>query len=290
VTALAALAGAGAAAGLFLLVLGLTGNAPSLGPARAERSRPTGALLAGTRRRVALALVGGVIGLLVTRWPVGVLIGAATAAALPGMLGQGRARRRAIAKVEAIAVWTEMLRDMMAAASGLEEAIVATARTAVVPEPIRPEVTALAARLSARWPFRAALQAFGDELADPSADKVVVALALAREQRVRHLGEMLSALARSTRGHVSMRLRVETERAKSRASARFITIFSLSMVALLLIFSRGYLEPFGSPLGQLVLLVIAGIFTGAFVWMGVMQRERPALRLRLTESSDRVLR
>ena len=226
------------------------GGAGLARPAGAGRSRPcpgAGAAvhadLSASRRRLLLAVLQALAGALLARWPVGVLLGALLGGFGPQLFGAGAGRKRAIARVEAVAVWTEMLRDMMAAASGLEEAIIATARTGVVPEPIR-RVTALASRLQGRWPFRAALQAFGDELADPSADKVVVALALAREQRVRQLGEMLSALARSTREQVGMRLRVDTERAR-RASARFITLFSLAMVGLLLVFSRGYLEPFG---------------------------------------------
>ena len=45
---------------------------------------------------------------------------------------------------------------------------------------------------------------------------------------------------------------------------------------------------------MIYLMIAAGnskIFTGAFVWMGAMQRERPALRLRISESgADRVPR
>jgi tight adherence protein B len=280
-TALVALCGAAIVAGLVLALLGWTGE----GPRRAGRAPRRQADLPATQRRILFAALGVLAGAVITRWPVGALAGGLAGAALPSLLGAGRARKRAIARVEAVAVWTEMLRDMMTAASGLEEAIVASARTDVVPEPIRAEVSALAARLGARWSFRAALQAFGDDLADPSADKVIVALALAREQRVRNLSEMLSALARSTREHVAMRLRVETERAKTRASARFITVFSLAMVGLLLVFSRAYLEPFGSPLGQLVLLVVAGLFAGAYLWMHAMQRDRPPLRLRLSDTT-----
>ena len=285
-TAVVALCAALAVAGALLAVAawrGLPERAPR--PERASGARAGGP---ASRRAPLLAVAGAVAGALLTRWPVGVLLGALLGAFGPRLFGAGSARKRAIARVEAIAVWTEMLRDMMAAASGLEEAIVATARTGVVPEPIRAEVTALAGRLQGRWPFRAALQAFGDELADPSADKVVVALALAREQRVRQLGEMLSALARSTREQVGMRLRVDTERAKARASARFITLFSLAMVGLLLVFSRGYLAPFGTAFGQLVLLVVGGVFAGAFWWMQVMQRERPAVRLRLSDQAANV--
>ena len=49
-----------------------------------------------------------------------------------------------------------------------------------------------------------------DELADPSADRVVVSLILASEQRAQRLGELLGALAASTREEGAMRLRLPT--------------------------------------------------------------------------------
>src|SRR3546814_2921329 len=65
--------------------------------------------------------------------------------ALPGVLGGKLNRERAIARTEAIASWTEMIRDSIVAASGLEEAIVATAP--VAPTPIASEVRTLVRRL-----------------------------------------------------------------------------------------------------------------------------------------------
>jgi tight adherence protein B len=282
VTALVALAGMALGAGVLLVVVGLAGSDQP----RTRPSTPRGwrlRQLGSARRRLLLAAVGALAGLVLTRWPAGVLLGGLLGAAAPSLFGADRARKAATAKVEAVAVWTEMLRDLMAAASGLEEAITASARTGVVPEPIRAPVTALAGRLHSHTPFREALQAFGDELADPSADKVCVALALAREQRVKQLGEMLSALARSTREQVELRLRVDAERAKTRASARFITMFSLGAAVVLVTSSRAYLEPYGTPLGQLVLLLVGGLVAAAFVWMQAMQRDRPGVRLRLAD-------
>ena len=58
---------------------------------------------------------------------------------------EDRAHAALVARVEAIAGWAEMLRDTIAAAAGLEQAIAATAPLA--PPPIRDEVVMLAARL-----------------------------------------------------------------------------------------------------------------------------------------------
>jgi hypothetical protein len=82
---------------------------------------------------------------LLTGWPVGALLAGLVAAVVPGTLGRIRQEADTVARTEAVAAWTEMLRDTLAAAAGLEEAIAATATAA--PEPIRPEVQRLGRRL-----------------------------------------------------------------------------------------------------------------------------------------------
>jgi len=276
-TALAMLLGAGFAAGALLTVaglrgLGVAGLGLAGGGAARGRPRPRDA-----RRRLLIALAAALGGTVLTRMPVMALLCATLAFAWPSLFG-ARARKATIDRVEAIAVWVEMLRDVIAAASGLEEAVLAASRAGVAPDPIRAEAAALEARLESRVPFRTAVRLFADELADPSADKVVVALVQARERRVKDLGQMLSALAASTRDNVAMRLRVDTEREKTRASARFVTLFSLAAAALLLLFAGDYLEPYRSPLGQAALACVGLIFAAAFAWLQALQRDRPQLR------------
>ena len=41
----------------------------------------------------------------------------------------------------------------------------------------------------------------------------------------------------------------------------------LGFIALQALFARGWVEPYSTPLGQLVLLILAAIFVGAFVRM-----------------------
>jgi hypothetical protein len=71
---------------------------------------------------VAAAVAIGVL----TGWPVGVLLAGAGGFTAPSLLG-GKAKREAEqAHLDAIATWTEQLRDVMAAAAGLEQAIITT--------------------------------------------------------------------------------------------------------------------------------------------------------------------
>jgi tight adherence protein B len=273
-TALVALLGIGAAGGLILLVVGVVGLEPR--PAKPRRRRPGKKDLG--RLEVRLAIAAGVALLvgLVTRWPVGALLSGGFVVAAPAFFGGRRAAEATIARLEAIAGWTEMLRDTMAAAAGIEHAIVSSAR--VAPEPIQREVLALAARLDSREPLGPALRAFADQLDDPSADLVIVSLVLAVEQRARHLVDLLGVLATATREEVTMRLRVETARARVRTSARIISLITISLASGLMLFDRGYLRPFGTLVGQLVLLLIGGCFAAAFWWLARMSKVQAAAR------------
>ncbi|HZD68898.1 MAG TPA: type II secretion system F family protein [Actinomycetes bacterium] len=273
-TALVALLGTGAAAGLALLVAGVVGFRP--GPPKPRRPRSKRKGYQRLEVRLATAAGSALLMGLITRWPVGALLGGAFVMVAPAFLAGHRAAGASIAKLEAIAVWTEMLRDTMAAAAGLEHAIASTAR--VAPEAIRREVLSLAARLDSREPLSHALRDFADQLDDPSADLVIVSLVLAAEQRARHLVELLGALATATREEVTMRLRVETARARVRTSARIISLLAVLLATGLMLFDRGYLEPFGTLLGQFALLLVGCCFGVAFWWLAKMSRVEVAER------------
>ncbi|MGH8921927.1 MAG: type II secretion system F family protein, partial [Actinomycetes bacterium] len=87
----------------------------------------------------------GLAGLILTRWAVAAVALGALGWCWTGLFGGRRAREQGIARTEAVASWTEMLRDTIAGSHGLEEAVITSAE--VAPAAIRPEVTALAARL-----------------------------------------------------------------------------------------------------------------------------------------------
>ena len=269
-TALALLLGAGAGLGLVLVVAGLRGVPPRPGVplARARLERP---LL-----RLAPAAGAGLLVGLGTGWPVGGLLAAALGTLAPDLLGSAHRRRAEIGRIEAVAAWAEMLRDTLAGAAGLEQAIAATAPAA--PTPIRVEVGRLAARLE-RQRLAPALRAFAAEVADPTMDLVAAALILASRRHARQLGDLLGALAATAREHAAMRLRVEAGRARVRAAVRVITGTTLAVAAALVVLNRGYLEPYDTAAGQLVLAAVGGLFAAAFWWLGRLAQPAPPERL-----------
>ncbi len=234
-----------------------------------------------TPRELGIAAAVGLVAFVVTRWPMSFLLGAAAFLGLQA-LGPARARHT-VARLEAIAAWTEMLRDTLAGASGLTQALLATGPTA--PTPIAASVQALSSKLAAGVPLETSLRELAADIGDPAADMVVAALVMASRERAQRLGDLLGALASSIRDEVAMRLGIEAERASARSAVRMITGFSLAFFGFMSVFARSYLAPYASATGQLALAAV-GVLFGLGLWiMAIMIRPKPMPRLVLAESA-----
>ena len=251
------------------------------GPGDGTRDRvPASVRPRGVRRPdrflILVAVTGGTLAVVGTRWPVAGPIAAAAIYGLPKLFGQ-TANSTAIVRVEAIATWTEMLQATLTASAGLSQAIVSTAP--LVPLSIRPATTRLAGRLGAGTEPHAALLQFADELADPSADRVVCALLLAMGARAQRLGDLLAALADSTRDEVALRLRIETSRASVSSGVRTVLAFSVAFAVGLALLARAYLAPFGTAQGEVVLAVVGILYAVGLTLMVTLTRPRASVRL-----------
>jgi Flp pilus assembly protein TadB len=275
-TSLGVLCGALVGLGLVVIWAGLSGVSfprPS--------ARSTGPKVERATLRLGLAVGAAVAVGAATRWPVGALWAALAGWGVPGLLAGTKGRSEAVGRIEAVAGWAEMLRDTMAGAAGLEQAIVATAP--VAPLPIRAEVVTLAVRLEGER-LAPALRAFADEVADPTCDLVVAALVLAAEHQAQRLGELLGSLAQAARDQATMRLRVEAGRARTRTSIKVIVGATGGLALGLAVLNRGYLTPYDSALGQFVLLIVGGLFAASFVWLAKMSRPTTTERFLATAS------
>lgn len=251
----------GAAAVGALAMLRLARGLPVLSP----RPRHPVRIEMTALRRVAVAGAFGTGVLLLTRWPLTGVAAAVLVLLGPKILGGAAAGRRKLAMIEAIAAWTESLRDTAGAAAGLEQAIPATV-TAAHPLLRRP-LRELAARLEGRVPLPEALARFADDLDDPAADLVVAALTLNARQRAGGLGRILTSLAASARAELEMRRVVELERRSLRRQAHRIAGAVTGFAILQAVFARGWVAPYSSLIGQLVLAVLMALFLGAFARM-----------------------
>lgn len=263
--ALFGLLGAGLAAGVLLIWAGLRGRTGR----PAAPSRVTTWLAEHRDRKqvgwlVAAVLAGLAVGA-VTGWVVGALLTVLAVIGIPRIFGANIDHKRHLERIEAIAGWTEMLRDTLIAAAGLEQAIIATAKAC--PAAIREEITELAARLERGERLAPSLRNLADELRDPTADLVISALVLAAEHQARQLADLLGELAGEAREQASMRMRVEAGRASTRTSVRVIVITTMSFVVGLVLLNRRYLAPYDSAFGQIMLVIVGALFAAAFVWL-----------------------
>ncbi|MCE7011729.1 type II secretion system F family protein [Kibdelosporangium philippinense] len=278
--ALFGLLGAGLAVGVLLIVAGLRGR-----PVRSAAPSRLGTWLAAhhDRKQVGWLVVAVLAGLAVgaiTGWVVGAVLTVVAVVSLPRILGSNVDHKRHLERIEAIAGWTEMLRDTLVAAAGLEQAILATAPAC--PEAIREEITELAIRLERGERLAPSLRHLADQLRDPTADLVISALVLAAEHQARQLADLLGELASEAREQASMRMRVEAGRARTRTSVRVIVITTLSFAAGLVLLNRGYLAPYDTAFGQIMLLLVGTLFAAAFAWLAKIARLREPQRF-LTE-------
>lgn len=264
-----ALMGAALGAGVFTTFVALRGFSSRPG----TRRRKLGTWLQGTLTpmavRLAIALAGAIAAIAFTGWLVaGFVVGMASFVS-PTVLRAKSSRNREIDRLNALATWVEMLRDTISAASGLTETLKATANSA--PTILRSSVRQLAARAE-RESLPEALAKFADEVDHAVADTVAVSLGLAATNQVGSLQESLAELAENTRQEVSMRLRIESSRARQFTSARLIAgvvaVFSIAMVG----FSRTYLAPFDTASGQVALAAIGGLFIGSGIALERMSR------------------
>jgi hypothetical protein len=267
-TALAAVLGGGVGAGLALLLIAIFGRRRQPSPSVGLGGNKGGA---AARRR---ALVSGGLGLVVgvTRWPVAALLALLLAWWWPALFGAKQTARQAIARINAVAAWAEMLRGMMAAAAAsIEQAIVAT--VALAPEPIRADLETLAQRLRQGQPLAIALRPLADAIDDDTGDLVVGALILAADpnQRSGNLADQLGQLAATARAKASMRSRVQADRARLHAAARTITLITIGVISTLTLVGHSFLTPYGTPTDQLALLGVGAVFAvglAGLTWLG----------------------
>ena len=191
---------------------------------------------------------------LLTTWLLVSVVTGLVVSAVPALKSKQRLRRDERGLADAIATWTEQLRDTLAGAHGLEQAIVATS----VHAPLA--ISSAVSRLSAQIQYGKlsdGLRRFADDVDHPISDFVSAALITATEYQARDLAQLLGHLAQCARDEGRMRTRIWVGRARTRSSVRIITFVVIGFVCALVVFNREYLNVYSSFEGQIIL---SGIF------------------------------
>jgi Flp pilus assembly protein TadB len=261
-TLIALLIGAAAGGGLFLLVLAIRGLRPaSPGRGRTQLDRHLRNVFGP---RGAIAAVAGVGVLVATGWVVAGAGVAILAYSWHGLSGAA-SERRALARLEGLAVWTESLRDTIAGAVGLEQAIPASLRVAApsLSEPL----AALVGRMHTRVPMPDALRIFADDLDDPGADLIIAALIINSRLRGPGLRDLLGSLSSSVREELDMRRKVSADRRSTRRSVQIVVLVSVGMAIALALLDHGFLIPYDGVFGQFVLVIVVAIYAAGIIWL-----------------------
>jgi Flp pilus assembly protein TadB len=185
-------------------------------------------------------------------------------------------------RLEGLATWTEALRDTIAGAVGLEQAIPSSVRVAA--PAIREPLIRLVDRLHTRMPLPDALRRFADDLDDPSADLIIAALIINSRLRGPGLRDLLSALADSVREELDMRRKVNAERRSTRRSVQIVVAVSVGLALGMAIFNRGYVSVYDRPIGQVILAVVVALYAAAFLWLRRLARFDPPERLIVSQA------
>ncbi|MCF4123713.1 type II secretion system F family protein [Antribacter sp. KLBMP9083] len=171
--------------------------------------------------------------------------------------------------------WTRSLAGVLAVNVGLEEALITSRKSA--PAAIAEPVARLVARLRTRWDTQSALRAFADDLDDRVGDRIATYLVQATKSRGTGLSTVLDALAETVAAEVRGRRQIEADRAKPRATARWVTIISASVLGVLA-FTGNYIEPYQTPVGQVVLVTLVGAYVATLVWLKRIATGKPPTR------------
>ena len=247
---------------------------------RTTTSGQTALLVRHIGPKAATAAVIALLVAVVTGWVLPALMVGAVGWWATGMiLDRERGADAEVAKVEAIATWTEQLRDVLLAGDQPIGAIGATVATA--PDPVRPHVRALAARLG-RQNEQVVLRQWADALDDPTADLVAAGLLVALSHGAR-AEAVLTSVAAQARQQAERRRLLEAERAPVKREVWAVTaMMSLQLLGGLLFARSSYLAPYRTTTGQVVLCVLLAVFLGLVVRVQQLSRfPKPARFLTL---------
>ncbi|MBV9022532.1 MAG: type II secretion system F family protein [Streptomycetaceae bacterium] len=285
-------AGLAATGGLVGLVTGLVGTTrpPTPGPVgrfrRAWRSEDRDeAVRAKVRVRWAAALVVALAIWVLSGWFVLGLLAVLLIVGLPWLLAPTKATSARIDQLDALAEWTRRLADVLLLGMGLEQAMIASRKTA--PKPLEEPVGELAARLQSGWRPEDALRAFADTLRDSTADKVAAALVLRAADRGPGLAAALTDLADTVRDEVRQRRQIEADRAKPRTTVRWMTFMTIGVVVAGSL-DPEYVQPYGTVVGQTVLTMLIAAFAAVLAWMRSLASFRPTPRFLATDARSAV--
>ncbi len=271
-----------AGVGLLTVGLGLRAKPQDAAPQqrlksfRAKGSRSDARkALADRGMQIGLAALLGLAGWAMTGWLAAGVLGIGAGFLGPMMLQGPRKRRARTDEIESYSQWAEQVRDLVGASGSLFEAVSLSAENA--PLRLRPAVMNMAA-LARTLGLPHALDWFAAEMRSPFADRLVLGMKIAWDSGAR-VTEAFESTARGMRAEVEMRRRNEVANGRAWTQVTSILFVTVIAVGFMFIFNRGFFDPFGSLIGQVVLLAVGVLIFGSVFWVLKLAETGTPIRL-----------
>jgi hypothetical protein len=275
---------------MVLVAAAVASAATALRPAPVRRQRASSSSGRPSRvdvdaaRLVAAALAATAV-LALTRWVVLAAVAFVLVVAWQRLLRDEQAEAER-ARVEGIAKWLEDLRDTLRGSSvGTEEALEQVALRA--PDAVREPLATFVLRRRQGFRTEDALTDLADSLAHPTSDAAIAAirLVITGTAGAGRLHPTVSALAAAARDEVRARERVDRTRTIYRSSMTRLVVIAALLIGYLRLAAGELLAPYGTPMGQLVLLLPLSLWGGCIVWLRSLCRYEAPDRYRIAGST-----
>lgn len=214
------------------------------------------ASLRRARRATWLQLGGGLLlGVVLTYvmgWPVLLLVVPAAVVGLPRLLSDPP--QHDLRLLEALDRWVRAMLAQLSTGKSITDAIRLSAKQP--PKLLAEPLAVLVRRLDGRWTTPQALLAMADELGSSDADAVLAALILSAQRGGTGAWVTLDALADSIQERLKAMREIESERAKPRIVVRQVTGIMVIALVVFMVVSPEFFAPYGTPVGQVILLAL----------------------------------
>lgn len=287
----AALSGLAVGLGAWLVVLTLSGELVVVG--RSGRRAGTDGGGEGARHSVlptlsardalfaVLAVAAAVTVLATTRLVVAAIAAALGILLIPRVLQARADRERAVTKMRAAAEFVEAIRGSLGAGSGLEAAIVESARRP--PAGLADELADFVAY--SRLPevtTEQALRRLARQAQEPAIDLLVGSLLAALRGAAGDMGRLFERIADQGREFAETRAQTQAERARVEFQTRVLSLLVIGVALLSVLVSPDLTEVYGPSLaGQLLLAVPVVVFALGWWWLISMNQVQSQHRFQL---------
>ena len=274
---IAAGSGALAVTGVILLLTGLRHRvqpSPEGEPLSARLANRCRMITPRALTCIVASLTAGVVTGISTGWLAALVLIPAVLLGVPYLLSEPA--NPEVDKLAALDRWLRFLGPSIATGKSIRDAIITT--RSQVPKALTRPVARVVARLDLGWTTSDALIAMADELKSADADGVLAALAIASSRGGVGARPMLAALAENTQMRLRALREIASERAKPRAVVRQVVVITLAILAGVWLLSPGYFAPYTTPIGQLLTLLLVGLYVGALLMLRRRTLPKPGAR------------